>query len=79
MAAIASKTIKLNVISDSICPFCYLGYRKVLEGEEMAQKQIPDLKFEMKFSPFLLDPTLPTDHGENKRERYVRCSGVNGL
>jgi len=73
--SVALRTINLNVISDSICPFCYLGYKKVLAAQEMIKQKMPDVQFKMKFSPFLLDPTLPEDHSVSKRERYTKKFG----
>jgi hypothetical protein len=31
-------TINLDIYSDNICPFCYLGYRKVQAAMEEAKK-----------------------------------------
>jgi hypothetical protein len=31
-------TISLDIYSDNICPFCYLGYRKIQAAMESAKK-----------------------------------------
>jgi len=59
--------------TDSICPFCYVGKRRIEEAIRRSS-HLP-LSFNIKFAPFLLDPTLPDSPGENKRERYQRRFG----
>ncbi|KAF7319562.1 DSBA domain-containing protein [Mycena chlorophos] len=70
MAAVALKPLSLNVISDSICPFCYMGYKQLTIAIDAAKKENLPLDFKLRFKPFLLDPELPTDKPLNKRERY---------
>ncbi|KAJ7764581.1 thioredoxin-like protein [Mycena maculata] len=70
MAAMALRPLTLNIISDSICPFCYLGYKQISLAIQQAQKENLPLEFQLRFKPFLLDPSLPSDKPLNKRERY---------
>ncbi|TNY21085.1 thioredoxin-like protein [Rhodotorula diobovata] len=73
MSTTAPKEISLEITSDSICPFCYVGKRRIEEAIRRSS-HLP-LKFNIRFSPFLLDPNLPSSPGENKRERYQRRFG----
>jgi len=67
--------INISIVSDSVCPFCLLGLRKLQAAIKLFQQSSPSTQFALKFEPFLLDPTLPTDHGVNKRERYIKRFG----
>ncbi|CAK5263288.1 unnamed protein product [Mycena citricolor] len=70
MASVALKPLTLQIISDSICPFCYLGYRQITLAMEAAKKEALPVDFKLRFKPFLLDPSLPTDKPLNKRTLY---------
>jgi predicted DsbA family dithiol-disulfide isomerase len=52
-----SDTIQIDVISDVICPWCFLGKRRL----DKALAMVPDLKTEVVFRPFYLDPTIPAE------------------
>ncbi|KAJ7151402.1 DSBA-like thioredoxin domain-containing protein [Mycena crocata] len=79
MATMALKPITLNIISDSICPFCYLGYKQITIAMEAAKKENLPLDFKLRFKPFLLDPSLPTDRPLDKRERALAKFGASRL
>lgn len=49
------ETIAVDVISDTICPWCYIGKRRL----EKALAQRPDLSIEIIWRPFQLDATIP--------------------
>ncbi|KAM0755769.1 thioredoxin-like protein [Meredithblackwellia eburnea MCA 4105] len=67
--------VKLDITSDSICPWCYVGYRRIQSAIKQAKDENLPLDFSITFHPFLLDPTLPESPGENKLERYQRRFG----
>lgn len=48
------KTIKIDVVSDVACPWCYVGKRRL----EEALKQWKGAPVEVKFHPFQLDPNM---------------------
>jgi len=76
MATMALKPLSLQIISDSICPFCYLGYKQITLAMEAAKKENLPLDFKLRFKPFLLDPSLPSAAPINKRERYSQKFGA---
>ncbi|KAF7329679.1 DSBA domain-containing protein [Mycena kentingensis (nom. inval.)] len=78
-AATALRPLSLQIISDSICPFCYLGYKQVSLAMDAAKKENLPLDFKLRFKPFLLDPTLPTDKPVSKRERLSAKFGKANL
>jgi predicted DsbA family dithiol-disulfide isomerase len=52
----AAKTkVKIDVISDVVCPWCYLGKARL----ELALAQLPDVEAEIHWRPYMLDPSIP--------------------
>lgn len=47
--------IKLDIVSDTICPWCYIG--KTLLDQALAQR--PDHPFEIEWHPYQLNPDMP--------------------
>lgn len=50
----------------SICPFCFIGYRRIQSAIKQAKEQNLPLDFSIRFAPFLLDPTLPNSPGPSR-------------
>ncbi len=46
--------LRIDAFSDVVCPWCFIGKRKL----ELALEQRPDLEVELNFQPFLLHPHL---------------------
>ena len=57
--------IKIKVVSDTICPWCYIGKMNF----ELALKLVPNIEVSFEYSTFQLDPSMPSE-GVN-REQYV--------
>lgn len=55
--------IKLDIISDPICPWCYIGKAHL----DRALTKHPDHPFEIEWHPFQLNPQMP-DAGMDRRE-----------
>ncbi|KAH6658051.1 DSBA-like thioredoxin domain-containing protein, partial [Truncatella angustata] len=52
----------ITIISDPVCPFCYLGKKRLDKGIELYRKVYPggkDDTFNISWSAFYLDPTAP--------------------
>lgn len=49
--------IAIDVVSDVICPWCLIGTRRL----DRAIAALPDVKVELTFHPFLLDPKTPPE------------------
>ena len=47
--------ITVDVVSDVVCPWCYVGKKHL----DAALSLRPDLKVEVRYRPFQLDPTIP--------------------
>ncbi len=60
----------LEIISDPICPWCYIGKTKL----EKALHQVPDHPFIISWKPFQLNPNMPAQ-GMDRREYLERKFG----
>lgn len=47
--------LAVDVVSDVVCPWCYLGKRRL----EAAAKLVPEIPLQIRWRPFQLDPTIP--------------------
>jgi predicted DsbA family dithiol-disulfide isomerase len=56
--------LRVEVVSDVICPWCYIGKRKLDKAIAKIAEQIP---VEVVWRPFELNPTMPPE-GLNRRE-----------
>ncbi len=62
--------ISIDVISDVICPWCFLGKRRL----DKAIAMVPEIAVEVHFRPFFLDPTIP----EAGLDRHAYMAGKFG-
>jgi predicted DsbA family dithiol-disulfide isomerase len=60
----------IDVVSDVVCPWCYLGKRRL----ERAINRMPERKIVVRWHPFRLDPTIPPG-GIDRREYLTRKFG----
>lgn len=68
----SDRVLKIQIISDNICPFCYIGKKKI----EAAVSRLPkDVRVQYEWMPFELDPTLPTT-SIDKLTRYRQKFGA---
>ncbi|MFT0892096.1 DsbA family oxidoreductase [Pseudochelatococcus sp. G4_1912] len=49
------RAISLDIVSDVVCPWCYIGSKRVMRALEL----VPDLDVQINWRPFQLDPTIP--------------------
>ena len=56
-------TTKLDIFSDPICPWCYIGKARL----EKALEQRPDHPFVVEWHPYMLNPSMPPE-GMDRRE-----------
>ncbi|MEM8593157.1 MAG: DsbA family oxidoreductase [Pseudomonadota bacterium] len=49
--------IKLDILSDPICPWCYIGKTQL----DRALKDVPDHPFTIEWHPFQLNPDMPRE------------------
>jgi len=59
--------MQIDVISDTVCPWCFIGKRRLMRA--MALR--PDIAFDVKWRPYRLDPTVPKSGMD--RQAYMRA------
>lgn len=52
-----SQPLTIDVVSDVVCPWCYLGKRRL--EETLAERK--DIDADIRWRPFFLDPTVPRE------------------
>lgn len=61
-----TRPVTIDVVSDVICPWCFLGKRRL----DKALAQLPDVPSEVRWRPFLLDSSIPRE-GMDRRDYLV--------
>src|SRR5690242_9514471 len=51
------KPLKIDIVSDVVCPWCYIGKRRI----ENALERVPDVPVEVHWRPFFLNPWVPRE------------------
>jgi len=59
------KPLKIDIVSDVVCPWCYIGKRRI----EDALALVPDVPVEVQWRPFFLNPWVPREG--ISREEYL--------
>ncbi|NBD28940.1 MAG: DsbA family oxidoreductase, partial [Alphaproteobacteria bacterium] len=49
--------VKLDIFSDPICPWCYIGKTNL----DRALEQVGDHPFKIEYHPFQLNPDMPPE------------------
>lgn len=63
--------IKIDIVSDVVCPWCYIGKRRL----EKAIAQVADqVDVELEYHPFELNPDMPPE-GRNQKEYLTKKFG----
>ena len=67
--------LKIDIVSDVVCPWCAIGYKKLSKAMEDLNEEI---LFEVNWKPYELHPEIPTE-GFNKEEYYkIKFRNSNG-
>lgn len=64
----------LDIISDPICPWCYIGKAKLDRALEAA----PDHPFEIQWRPFQLNPDMPAEGMDRREYLELKFGGREG-
>ena len=81
------KTLTIDVVSDVVCPWCYVGKRRLEGALEMLAKEHPDVVPEVRWHAFQLNPDMhpkgierseyvKNKFGDRADSIYERVSGV---
>lgn len=66
--------IKLDIISDPICPWCYIGKTHL----DRALEARPDHPFEIEWHPFQLNPDMPSEGMDRRAYLEAKFGGADG-
>ena len=66
--------IKLNIISDPICPWCYIGKTLL----DRALESHPDHPFDIEWHPFQLNPDMPVEGMDRREYLETKFGGKDG-
>lgn len=69
-----TKTIKLDVLSDPICPWCYIGKAHL----DRALAEVPDHPFVIEWHPFQLNPDMPREGMDRRAYLEGKFGGKQG-
>jgi predicted DsbA family dithiol-disulfide isomerase len=70
MSSIVRRTVTIDIVSDAICPWCYVGKRRLAA----ALATLPNVDASIRWRPFYLDPSLPVT-GVDKMTHYIKKFG----
>lgn len=65
--------MKIEIWSDIMCPFCYIGKRQL----ESALAEFPDDEFEIEWKSFQLDPTIEPQSGKDVYTFLAERKGIS--
>lgn len=57
MTDVAPTKLHIDLVADVVCPWCYLGWRRLKTALEMR----PNIQADITWRPFQLDPSLPEE------------------
>ncbi|CAN0585191.1 unnamed protein product, partial [Ectocarpus sp. 12 AP-2014] len=66
--------IKLDILSDPICPWCYIGKARL----DQALAQVPDHPFVIEWHPFQLNPDMPSEGMDRRTYLETKFGGQDG-
>ncbi|MEM7752343.1 MAG: DsbA family oxidoreductase [Pseudomonadota bacterium] len=66
--------VKLDILSDPICPWCYIGKTHL----DRALEQHPDHPFSIEWHPFQLNPDMPPEGMDRRAYLEAKFGGPDG-
>lgn len=68
-----SQAVRVDLVADFVCPWCWLGWRNWLAAKKIAH----DIKTELTWRPHELDPSLPDEGVPYREYMKAKFSGEN--
>lgn len=53
--------ITLEIVSDVVCPWCFIGLRRLDAAIALVQKRFPEFECQKRWRPFFLNPNTPPE------------------
>ena len=70
MTGAALSSFRLDIVSDTICPWCYVGKRRLAAALPILEAE--GLTFDVTWRPFQLNPTMPRDGMDRRAYRSAK-------
>lgn len=70
-----STLITVDIASDIICPWCYIGQARLDKAMILAKERTPGVEFQVVWHPFMLKPGMDPSPGNPKVEGYLKMFG----
>ena len=67
--------VVVDVVSDVVCPWCYIGKRRLEAAIAQLRESDPDLPFTIRWHPFQLNPDLPPEGVDRKAYLEAKFGG----
>jgi predicted DsbA family dithiol-disulfide isomerase len=67
--------VVVDVVSDVVCPWCYIGKRRLEAAIAQLRESNPDLPFQVRWHPFQLNPDLPEEGVDRKAYLEAKFGG----
>jgi predicted DsbA family dithiol-disulfide isomerase len=67
--------VKVEIVSDVVCPWCYIGKRRFEKAIDDMRHAHPDRQISVSYRAFQLDPTAPMGNPTPVMEAYARRFG----
>ncbi len=55
------RRLTVEVYADLVCPWCWIGERRLFAAMETLRQTVTDVEFDLLWRPFQLDPGMPSD------------------
>ena len=69
----APKPMRIDIVSDVVCPWCVIGYKQLQEALRRLEGEV---EAEIRWHPFELNPMMPSE-GQELREHMTEKYGTN--
>ena len=75
MNATATAPLTIDIVSDVVCPWCYIGKRHVEAAVEQWKDANPNAEVTVRWHPFQLNPDLPLEGTDRKGYLEAKFGG----
>lgn len=70
--------LTIDVVSDVVCPWCYIGKRRLEAALARLKETEPDLPVDVRWHPFQLNPDLPREGVDRRGYLEAKFGGPEG-
>ncbi len=53
--------LTIDIVADIVCPWCFIGKRRLETATALIRREFPDLRLETRWRPFFLNPDTPPE------------------